>query len=239
MKKNQKGQILLIVIMAISTLLTVALSTSFKSSTETQLTKMEEESQKALSAAQSAIETALKQGGSVTNIGTLPGLSDFQGSATYDTSSSNTFVSPVLQKDEQYTFYLADYNDKNNTFSNFWSGNLTICFASNNIEITTIRSDNTISKIYPIVDSSVANCPQGENFSKSYTLTSVSNIKILIVRLINNSAPSKIGFYGTNPLRLQGKKISSSATSPGGVTKKVELFQSYPQIPAEFFVTTF
>ena len=58
--KSQKGQILLITVMLLATVMTIVLSVSFKSVTDTQVTKLEEESQKALAAAESAIEVALK-----------------------------------------------------------------------------------------------------------------------------------------------------------------------------------
>ena len=45
---NQSGQILLIVIMLLAVTLTVTLAVSFRSTTDTQLTKLEEESQNLL-----------------------------------------------------------------------------------------------------------------------------------------------------------------------------------------------
>ncbi|MEO0070141.1 MAG: hypothetical protein ABIK18_05040, partial [candidate division WOR-3 bacterium] len=78
---NQKGQILLITVMVLATVITVVLSLSFKSTIETQTTKLEEEAQRALAAAEAGIEAALKQQGTV-DISLLPGLSDFTGQAT-------------------------------------------------------------------------------------------------------------------------------------------------------------
>jgi hypothetical protein len=43
----KKGQVLLIVVMLLATALTVALTSTYQSVTETQLTKLEEENQKA------------------------------------------------------------------------------------------------------------------------------------------------------------------------------------------------
>src|SRR3989344_5924041 len=108
---KQQGQILLISIMLVATLLTVVLAVTFKSTTETQLTKLEEESQKALSAAEAGVEAALQQGsGSVTiGTGSLSSLSGFSGEATVGSITDTNFVSPLLQKDQQYTFYLSEY----------------------------------------------------------------------------------------------------------------------------------
>lgn len=106
---KQRGQILLITVMLIATILTVVLAVTFKSTTETQLTKLEEESQKALSAAEAGVELALQQG--YIDIGALPEFSGkgIQGSAKISDLTDTKFVSPLLKKDQQYSFYLSDY----------------------------------------------------------------------------------------------------------------------------------
>ena len=71
--RSQQGQVLLITIMLLATVLTVVLAVTFKSTTETQLTKLEEESQKALAAAEAGVEVAIKQNvGSSVSIASLP-----------------------------------------------------------------------------------------------------------------------------------------------------------------------
>ena len=50
--KNEKGQVLLITIMLLAAAVTVVMTIAFNSTTETQITKLEEDSQKALSAAE-------------------------------------------------------------------------------------------------------------------------------------------------------------------------------------------
>lgn len=252
--KKQKGQVLLLVIMLISTALTVILASSFQSITETQTTKLEEESQKALAAAEAGIEAALKKG-TIADIGSLSGLSRFSGSATIQTTQSKNFITPLLQKDEQYTLYLSTPQGAPNNpdFSNltnpYFSGNLTVCFNNVALEITMINSNNTINRyaINPAgqtiitngldANNGSTNCPD-TSFTNNYTLNSINLTKLLIVRVIGNNS-TKIGFKGSANIPLQGKTVVSQATSPGGVTKKVTLFQSYPQIPAEFFVTSF
>lgn len=246
--KKQSGQILLMTIMLLATTLTVVLSLSFKSTTETQITKLEEESQKALAAAEAGIEAALKQG-TIADIGNLPGFSGFAGSATVEITPSNKFITPLLQKDEQYAFYLANYNTASNTFSEYWSGDLTVCFGNVAVEITLVKSDNSLTRysINPAGSTIIANAPSASSgstncpdssFANNYTLSSISNTKLLIARVIGSGA-TKIGIKGSSNLPLQGKTIISQAKSSTGVTKKVEFFQSYPQIPADFFVTSF
>src|SRR3972149_10455999 len=97
---KRRGQILLITVMVLATIMTVVLSISFQSITETQVSKLEEESQKALAAAEAAIEASLKEG---TNViigeGALSGLARFSGGATVESLLDNSFTSPTVAKD--------------------------------------------------------------------------------------------------------------------------------------------
>lgn len=256
--KHKKGQVLLITVMLLATVMTITLAVTFKSSTETQLTKLEEESQKALAAAEAGIEAALKNpaGGNI-SIG-IPG---FTGQATTDnTYTSPTFVSPLLQKDQQYTFYLNDFN----TFNNPYTGQIAIYYDSQNVgcnnialEITLIAESTTETTINKWISDSgnKINPSTPDEFNSTTTKNidgqifkcsvnpfvfnpSINPKKLLIIRSLFEQ--TKIGFEGSiNPLPLQGKYITSEAKSSTGVTKRVRLFQSYPQIPAEFFVTSF
>jgi type II secretory pathway pseudopilin PulG len=251
----KKGQVLLIVVMLLATVLTVALTSTYQSVTETQLTKLEEENQKALAAAEAGIEKALqsKQEGSFTSLGlsNLSGIDTSQSSVEISDQGSTTFVTPLLQKDEQYTFYLANYPN----FTSYWDGQINIYFntesACPSLELTQIKNDNSL--VRNIVDP----CGQitdpnnlrlgttsgpysfgGFNFNyKLLSNLSISNTKLLIVRVL--FAPTRIGFQGSKNFPLQGSTIISTAKTQAGVEKKVQLFQSYPQIPAEFFVTSF
>jgi type II secretory pathway pseudopilin PulG len=250
----KKGQVLLIVVMLLATALTLALTASYQSVTETQLTKLEEENQKALAAAEAGIEKALqsKQEGSFTSLGlsNLSGIDTFQSSVEISDQGSTTFITPLLQKDEQYTFYLVDYPN----FTTYWSGQINTYFktesACPSLELTQIKNDNSL--VRNIVDP----CNQITNnnlrlgttsgpysfggFNFDYKLLnniSISNTKLLIVRVL--FAPTRIGFQGSTNFPLQGSTIISTAKTQAGVEKKVQLFQSYPQIPSEFFVTSF
>lgn len=259
--KNQRGQILLITVMVLATILSVVLAASFRSTIETQITKLEEESQKALAAAEAGIEAALKQG-NVADIGTLSGLSGFSGSATIENETSPDVITPLLQKDEQYSLYLStpqgapDNPNFNQLIPAYNNQPLTICSSSNNValEITLIKQGPPSSVVrYAINPSSntiinnatsannIGDCPAGQNFLFKHQLSSSdigSNNLLLVIRIIGSES-TKIGFRGSVPLPPQGKTVVSQATSPGGATKEVVLFQSYPQIPSDFFVTSF
>jgi len=252
----KKGQILLITVMLLATAMTIVLSISFKSVTETQVTKLEEESQKALAAAESAIEAALKENTNVVfgSSASLSSITGFTGGATIDTATSTKFTSPFIIKDGSYTFYLGDYNLTTKEIGNSDPNNdITLCFQSGTtnpaIEVTLVKSsgvkkyvidDPSSSRIDNASDASTIPCSNGYVFSYPVPGTDIgTDGKFLLVRVLY--ASTKLFFSRSLNLPLQGRTISSQATSSTstGVSKKVVLFQSYPQIPSEFFVTSF
>lgn len=260
----RKGQILLITVMILATVLTVVLSVSFRSVTETQVTKLEEENKKALSAAEAAIEAALKsQTGSATfGSGSLTDFGSFSGGAEVVTVLSNKFTSPIIPKDGSYTFYLSDYDPAAKSFSGDSANeDVEVCFksASTNpaIEITLVKTNGVFK--YPVdpnkcspgndgcgrmsstVKSASSICNGNSSYNYSYTVPA-ENIgvggRLLVVKVLYQS--TRLHFYRSiNSLSQQGKTVSSQAVSNTGVSKKITLFQTYPQIPAEFFNTSF
>jgi len=221
--------------MLLATVMTIVLSVSFKSVTDTQVTKLEEESQKALAAAESAIEVALKNNSTATlGSGSLDSISGFSGEATIDTTTSTEFTTPTIVKDGSYTFYLGEYNLATKTIGSSISQSIDVCFNNGTtVEITLVKSTG-VKKYF--TNGSVAGCPdKGVNIPAVDIST---DSKFLFVRVLY--APTKLIFSGAN-LPAQGRTVTSevkSSTSTG-VSKKVVLFQSYPQIPGEFFMTAF
>jgi type II secretory pathway pseudopilin PulG len=234
--KNKPGQILLITVMLLATVMTIVLSVSFKSSTDTQVTKLEEESQKALAAAESAIEVALKNNSTATlGSGSLNSISGFSGEATIATTTSNQFTTPTIVKDGSYTFYLGDYNLASKTIGNSINQSIDVCFNNGTtVEITLVKTTG-VKKYF--ANGSVVGCPdKGVNIPAADIST---DSKFLLVQVLY--APTKLLFSSSANLPAQGRTVTSevkSSTSTG-VSKKVVLFQSYPQIPGEFFTTAF
>lgn len=259
--KHQKGQALLIAVMLLTTAITIVLAVSFKSTTDTKTAKLEEESQKAFAAAEAGIEAALQVGSGTVALSGLNVPSGFTGQATVDTTSVKpTFVTPLVQKDEQYTLYVSDYNKTTGAFSNPWSGNLTFYFGQSGpscsgtrtapvLEITTVSSTDTVTRkliepCSPGVGSDISATQSnytvdGTTFTyKADSSITVSASKVILIRSLY--APTSIGVDGNGVnLKVQGASATSEAHSPSGVTKRVSLFQSYPQIPSDFFVTSF
>lgn len=252
-KKSEQGQALLITVMLLATALIVALSTSFTSKTETQLTKLEEESQRAFAAAEAGLELTLSQTSQTTGVG----FSGIVVSTSTDTAPKTVFVSPLLDMDEQYSFYLSDYPSLSNSFSN----SLAIYYGSDasttscndlSVEVALVYFNgsykikrwvgDTGSKLKGSgqIGSASSNTKNGVSFKCSMSLPSLSsypNAKILFVRALYQ--PTKFGFEGSSVFPKQGTTVVSKAQTVSGVTKTIELFESYPQIPADFYVTAF
>lgn len=252
--RNKSGQILLITVMLLATVMTIVLSVSFKSSTDTQVTKLEEESQKALAAAESAIEVALKENGSVTiGTGSLSTITGFEGAATIESSTSKTFTTPIILKDGSYTFYLGNYNVATKIITPVTDvNNLTLCFETGTVkpavEVTLVKTSG-VKKYVVDPSSRISNSSAGSactpdttNYSYSTNIPSPdigADAQFLLVRVLY--APTKLFFSRNTDLPIQGRTVSSEAISSTstGVSKKIVLFQSYPQIPGEFFSTSF
>jgi type II secretory pathway pseudopilin PulG len=250
----KKGQILLITVMILATALTVVLSVSFHSVVETQVTKLEEESQKALAAAESAIDVALKNNATATlGAGSLSSFAgSFTGSATIDTATSKTFTTSLIPKNGSYTFYLGDYDVTTKTIGASDNKDITLCFQSGTtnpaVEVTLVKTSGV--KKYMIDPSARVShastgsviCTPNSGYGVSTDIPGVDigvDGKFLFIRVLY--ASTKVLFYRDTDLPLQGRTITSEAKSSTStvVSKKVVLFQSYPQIPGDFFTTTF
>jgi len=239
--------------MILATVLTVVLSVSFRSITEIQVTKLEEESQKALAAAEAALEAALRaaDGSATIGTGSLSDITGFSGSANLDTTTKNDFTSTTINKDGAYTFYLGSYDLATHKIGASLTESIDICFksASTNpaLEITLIKTSG-LKKYVVDPDSRITNasspsllCSRDNSYNYSYTIPGAdigADGQLLIIKSLYQGG--KLYFSRSSNLPLQGKTINSEAASTtGGVSKKITLFQSYPQIPSEFFNTTF
>ncbi len=283
---KRSGQVLLIIVLLLAVLLTVVLSLSFTAKTETQLTKLEEDNQKALAAAEAGIEAEINQkvGVAPVAINTLPGLGNFSGQVSVSGTSGITFLTPLILPNQQYTFYLVDYNDGKFYNKPPYSGTVNIHYGlkagdcdSMALEITVLSGDQapfTISRwvadTSKTLGSTVNNIGEKNTQTKDgvtfycdltdqdnggngiHGIKKINNARLMLVRNVNGkSINTQLDFEGTDAnnnrclkgttagLCPQGKYVQSTATTQTGVTKQVQLFQSYPQLPAEFFPTSF
>jgi Tfp pilus assembly protein PilX len=275
-KKSQQGQVLLIIIMLFATIITVVTTVSFRSTTETQINKLEEESQKTLSAAEAGIEKAIAAKVASGNtqqfndpnidLGNLSGIDLANSSVNVTSNTGREFVTPLIQKDQQYTFYLAKYDSAvSPQFSALYPNRIAIHYGSETncasvaLEITVISNTIAPHAVTRYISDSggIITNPAGSGANniaggsgstinnvafncKTNNIPSIPNTILVIVRSLGNRTKLAIRGNAVAPsLPEQGKYIVSEAKSTTGVIKKVQLFQSLPQIPAEFFVSTF
>lgn len=258
--RKRKGQVLLIAVMLLATVITVVMTIAFNATTETQVARLEVDSQKALAAAEAGIDAVIKQSintSTPVDIGALGQFSDqkISGNAKLVGVSKPYFITPLLQKDEQYTLYLSDYPG----YANPWNGSFTIYLVSENtqcpsIEVTVINSDysqdryayNTCSTpgiINNVTSLTTQATTTVDSVSFQYKISTpitISNGLIAFVKVLGGR--TKLGFQSSDvavPFPIQGKTVQSEARTESGVVKKVELFQSFPQFPSNFFMTSF
>ncbi len=275
-KKNSKsGQVLLIAIMIIATILTVVMATVFRSQTDTRTTKLEEDSQQAFAAAEAALEAALSSqttGAVIIGTGSLSNFSNtgIGGSSECVTSLTDTqFVTPLIQKDQQYTFYLSDYTSQVLNTNSYWNSSgtkrLTFYFDSEVGQHTAIelsfhtKTGATYGIIRYLLDpqnlftkdsnDTSANIPtlaspnvvKGFSFSEqSNSFNPPNNTYLMFIRVLGGAGVStRVAIDGGGAIPSQGRTCTSTAVTLTQVQKEIVLFQSYPQIPSSFYVTSF
>jgi len=262
--KQSGGQVLLIIVLIATVLMTIGLSLTQLTVDESKISKLEEDAKKARAAAEAGLDVALDQldiGEDPIQIGDLVG-NDITGEAVLSTDSSNDFVSPLISKDAIYTFYLTGYNTSTHDIvGGVFDDDLivdisspagTLCGTINELalELTFVNNSSGIvtrrlaeENGCDIIDST--NGIHEINLGDTISTSGFSDDPhLLIARIIApNDAftGAKISITNTsgNDWPPQGKTVISTASTAGGVTKKIKLFQSYPQFPAEFFVTSF
>ncbi len=260
----------------IALLMTIVAATSFRLTTDIQSSKLQEESVRALAAADAGIEAGLRLANTAglpsqqfsfddANVGIDVVGIDLARSQITITDTGSTFVSQLILKDEQLTYYLQEYPD----YGANYTGDITVLFGSEGgadcgssttprtipaIEISFIQgvSPNQVkreilepcppgtSQIEGVGHATVLSVPEtvdGATYNYSATLSGLSGYEIAFMRTL--FAGTRFVVRGSAPLPAQGKLIRSEARSLSGPSKVVTIFQSLPQLPADFFVTTF
>lgn len=280
MHNLKSGQALIMLVLIIALLMTIVAATSFRLTTEIQSAKLQAESVRALAAADAGIEVGLRiantTGSSPAPISfttaaiDIPGI-DLDRSQITITDTSPTFVSPLIPKDEQLTYYLQEYPN----YGTNYTGDMTVLFGTElpnecgtalggrsrpAIEISFIHgaSPNEVRreildpcpdgtfKIGGVGHATVLSVPEtvdGITYNYSATFSALGGYEVALMRTL--FAGTRFVVRGSNlppgsdPLPAQGKLIRSEARSLSGASKVVTIFQSLPQLPADFFVTTF
>lgn len=259
-RMRQSGQILLIAILLSTVLLTVGLSLLDLTGKDTRITKIQEDTAKAQAAAEAGIEAALNDpAASEIDIASILDNEDYSGNVTVQELSQHSFSTPLISKDGQYTFYLTGYdpvakaiisaamtdnmviNRVTPADSGYCSGDQ--AFA---LELTFLSTTDGVVKRYLIDECDLFDGTTDEyDFAATIPSGDITpDPSIMVARVIapnNNFDGAKLEVVNATEdaqWPAQGKTVTSTASfGESEITKKVQLFQSFPQFPAEFFVT--
>ena len=156
--KNQKGQTMLIVVLAIVIALTVGLSVASRSITSIKTSTEEASSQKALSAAEAGIERALQK---------LTSTGSFEGSFELGEGTESTYLTTVaslsgrlmvlnggnmVNKDEGIDLWFVDHNeDGTPNYSTNWTGVISVYWGEQDDSCSQDQLTNTMAAIEIVV----------------------------------------------------------------------------------------
>lgn len=253
--RQEKGQILLVVVLLMVVMLTIGLSLATRSLTNLRQSSEEDSSQRAFSAAEAGVEVAQQSGGSDV------GLTKFAEGSTYEAkismiSSEKIAVNAgnLMSRNESTDIWLSTYPG----FTSQWSGDLvlhwgdeagSVCPRAAAFEIAILSG---VSVTDPTLTHYAYDpCSRGNNFTSSgiteepfelegrtYTyrlrLPTITNGYLMrIIPLYENTRLAVEAVSG-GPLPVQGRVIESVGRS-GGTERKIVVVQANPKLPLEIF----
>ncbi len=258
LKFDQKGQVLLIVILVLAVSLTVGLSVVTRTITNIRTSEEESNSQEAFSAAEAGIEKLLNTSANST-IGELPNNASFKASSK--TIQGNSFLinnGNTIVKNDGVDVWLSTYP---NYSEPRFSGNLTVYWGTPNESCDASPDRNKSAALEVVLISGTVASPitthyaldpcssrsavnkftfvnqnggnlSGRTFAYSYSISITNG---LIARIVPLYADTVLGVNGNGKsLPSQGELIESIGTS-GQAQRKVTAYRGYPKLPVEFF----
>lgn len=254
---NQKGQALLIIVLVMVVALTVGLSVASRTIINLRNSSDQASSQQALSAAEAGIEKAIVSGNTANVAGSFSGNSSYT-TTIASVSGTSAFLlngGNLVPKDDATYVWITPYSSNPAVqWTSAWTGNLTLYWGDSSgscsnaaLEISIINGPKNAPTITRYALDPCAARTGSNNFTLANaspfsisgktlnyrTVISVSNG--LLVRINPIYAGAYIGTSGSTALPDQGSVITSTGTSNSSTTRKVTVFQGYPEIPAELF----
>jgi len=240
----QKGQALIVILLVLAVALTVGLAVVSRSVTDIGTSTTQEESSRALSSAEAGIEAALaapmnQQYNSIGVVG-IP-------------YSGNTItISEPLAAGESATIFLTGHDTDGNItegVGEYSSSSLDLCWGTVStgskpaIEASLYYKSAGVYQIaryaydpdsrggFTQADTNTVNCPSDRPYLYHKTISTMPAGKILLrVRLLyNGDSAHYVAVTGSSAFPIQGKNITSEATD-GSTTRKIEVFQRYPDL---------
>jgi Tfp pilus assembly protein PilX len=261
-KKPQRGQALVLVLLSLAVVLTIVLFILSRSITDISISSNESSSVSAFSAAEAGVERALVIGA---------GNSSTIGDASYNALVSNvatgltSFIYPVeLNSGDSITLWFHSQDAS----PNYTGNSVRICWGKSgtqaNVAVTpaievsviyeTVSGNPATARVFRgAYDPNTSRRTSGNSFSapdngscviagqtfqfqKTISLAGMSNPQFANVRMFYNTGTSQpVAFNSTNAsvFPTQGISIDSSGTS-GKSSRKVQVFQGWSEVPGGF-----
>lgn len=257
---SQKGQVVLIILLILTVLLTVGLSVASRSVTDIKISQQSQESARALWVAQAGLEQAMKA-----NVGT--GGDIVLNNVTYKVTAAtgldggNEFVFPdKVSADDSRTFWLVEHDASgqiNELIKKYNGPKLTIYWGDSTnspaLEVTYIYKDNSdnFHNVHYAFDPQTRTPPTnfspvgsggtilGVNFPRSGSIsTSGKTPYLLKIKPMFNSSPVQIGLKVDDSSHIfpsQGNCFDSTATVlESNITRKLTECRYWQTTPSIF-----
>jgi len=256
----KSGQALVVVLLILGVAVTVGLSVISRSRTEVSVSTAEEESAKALEAAEAGVESAL--GGLVAvDAPAITGSPGSTSESTYNVvntavgGTTNAYELPYpLGAGEAATINMEGYGGA-------LGDDVRICFggATTAIEVMVYYTDGSgnvavgrqgwgsgITGFGPVTNSGISNdCSTGTDFSHRIDFrvnpdlgVTSGTLRLMRIRLFRNGTSSPLAIRTGAPLPSQGSEIISTGQS-GGSTQKLRVVQADEDLPMMFDAAIF
>jgi Tfp pilus assembly protein PilX len=260
-RNSEKGQILLIVVLASVISLTVGLAAISRSITNTRVSTEESNSQKALAAAEAGIEEQLNNVSVGITGKTLSNGSNFSASAVASNQNARDFPlnnGNLILQDEGADIWLSDHTDFSSPKSPqhltiYWTASGTSCNDAaievaviygpyivgtgpdyNNLNMARYTADPCGSRQSGNRLGNPTSTSFNGNRSGYYALDLPSINSGYIARVIPLYANTKMAVRSDVDLPPQGYVVSSTGKS-GDTVRTVRVYQGFPRLPIEFF----
>lgn len=257
MLKNQRGQILLVVLLVMVIAMTVGLSVASRNIVSIRTSREERDSQRALAAAEAGVEQSLKSGSGIpiTSFSGDPGASFTTNVSQVSGTQFLVHGGNEIPKDEGADIWLVPHDANNDPIlTTLWDGSLRIYWgnssgACNNgaMEATIVRrqgaSFRTTRSVYdPCAARRNINsfsAAESGNFSVGgeifpFRTPEISISSGFLVRVVPIYVNTNIGSTTSVAVPSQGVVVDATGKS-SDTSRKIKVFKGFPSLPSAYF----
>lgn len=252
LRKYQKGQIVLIVLLIMVVGLTMGLAVISRSVTNIKMSTQTEQSQRAFSAAEAGIEEYLRLG--VTPAPQSIGGANFTVSKSNVGGGTSPYIIRDVARDDTQTVWLAAHNADGtiNETSYYQGATIDLCWGGNNAALeASVFYKDPVALTYKVSRYAIdpdsgrrtsnsfyapaAGGCGGLNYKYTVNLSALPAGPKILLRLRPVYAQTSVGVVApvAPGLPTQGSQVESTGQA-GETSRKVQVFQSYPVLPPIF-----